>query len=61
MQLMFESEMKDLLTEEPEAVKHTFVGDRLVLTASTKELRAFILKYANDDRLFTGDVALVRK
>ena len=61
MALTLESEMKDLLTEEPEAVKHTFVGDRLVLTASTKELRAFVLKYANDKRLFTGDVALIRK
>ena len=61
MQLTLESETKDLLTQEPEAVKHTFVGDRLVLTASTKELRAFVLKYADDSRLFTGDVALVRK
>lgn len=61
MRLTLESEMKDLLTEEPEAVKHTFVGDRLVLTASTKELRAFVLKYANDKRLFTGDIVLVRK
>ena len=61
MQLTLESETKDLLTQEPEAVKHTFVGDRLVLTASTKELRAFVLKYADDKRLFTGDVALVRK
>ena len=61
MALTLESEMKDLLTEEPEAVKHTFVGDRLVLTASTKELRAFVLKYANDKRLFTGDVTLMRK
>jgi hypothetical protein len=61
MRLTLESEMKDLLKEEPNAVKHTFVSDRLVLTATTKELRAFILKYADDKRLFTGDVALVRK
>jgi hypothetical protein len=61
MRLTVESEMKDLLAEEPNAVKHTFVGDRLVLTATTKELRAFILKYADDKRLFTGDVALIRR
>lgn len=59
--LMMESDMKDLLTEKPDAVKHTFVNDRLVLTASTKELRAFLLKYSNDKRLFMGDVALIRK
>ena len=61
MRMTLESEMKDLLTEEPEAVKHTFVGDRLVLAASTKELRAFVLKYADNSKMFTGDVALVRK
>jgi len=61
IRLTLESEMKDLLTDEPEAVRHTFVGDRLLLTASTKELRAFVLKYADDKRMFTGDVALVRK
>lgn len=61
MRLTLESEMKDLLKEEPNAVKHTFVGDRLVLTATTKELRAFILKYADDKRLFTGDLALTRR
>lgn len=61
MRLTLESEMKDLLKEEPNAVKHTFVGDRLVLTATTKELQTFILKYADDKRLFTGDVDLVRK
>ncbi|UCC96403.1 MAG: hypothetical protein JSW66_11215 [Phycisphaerales bacterium] len=61
MWLTSESEMKDLLTEEPNAVEHTFAGDRLVLTATTKELRAFILKYADDKRLFTGDLALTRR
>ncbi len=61
IRLTLESEMKDLLKEEPNAIKHTFVGDRLVLTAATKELRAFVLKYADDKRLFTGDIALVRQ
>ncbi len=61
IRLTLESEMKKLLAEDPNAVEHTLVDDRLVLTASTKELRAFVLKYANDDRLFTSPVALVRK
>jgi hypothetical protein len=61
MQLMLESKVKELLTEKPEIVKHTFAGERLVLTAPTKELQAFILKYADDERVFTDEVTLVRK
>jgi hypothetical protein len=52
--------MAELLKEDPDAVKHTSVEDRLVLTASTKELQAFILKYADDDRVFTGEIVLNR-
>ena len=40
---------------------HTYVGDRLVLTGLTKELQAFVLKYADDERVFTGQVTLSRK
>jgi hypothetical protein len=61
MWLMLQSKLKDLLKEEPDVVKHTSVGDRLILTASTKELQAFILKYAGDERVFTDEVKLVRK
>jgi hypothetical protein len=61
MWLMLESKLKELLTENPNIVKHTSVGDRLVLTASTKELQTFILKYAGDERVFTDEVNLVRK
>jgi hypothetical protein len=53
--------MAELLKENPSAVEHTSVGDRLVLTGSTKELQAFVLKYADDERLFTDEVALSRK
>lgn len=61
MQLMLESEVKELLTEKPDIVKHTTAGERLVLTAPTKELQAFILKYADDERVFTDEVTLVRR
>jgi len=61
MRLMLESKVKELLTEKPDIVKHASVGDRLVLTAPTKELQAFILKYADDERVFTDEVTLVRK
>ncbi len=61
MRLTLESEMKELLTEKPDAVKHTSVGERLVLTAPTKELQAFVLKYADDSRVFTDEITLSRK
>ena len=61
MWLTNEDEMEKLLEEEPDAVKHTFIEDRLILTASTKELQNFVLKYADDKRVFKGEVTLVRK
>ena len=61
LRLMLESKMEELLKENPSAVEHTSVGDRLVITGSTKELQAFVLKYADDERVFTDQVTLSRK
>ena len=61
MRLALESKVEELLKENPKAVTYTTVGERLILTASTKELQAFVLKHADDDRLFADEIALVRK
>jgi hypothetical protein len=61
MWLTNEDEMEKLIKEEPNAVKHTFIEDRLILTAPTKELQKFVLKYADDKRVFKSDIVLVRK
>jgi len=61
LRLTLESDMKDLLKENPNAVKYTSVGDRLVITGSTKELQEFVLKYADDENLFTDEIILNRK
>jgi hypothetical protein len=61
LRIMLQSKMEELLKEDPTAAKHTLVGDRLVLTGSTKELQAFVLKYADDKRVFTDQVTLSRK
>lgn len=61
LRLTLESNMEELLKENPGAVEHTSVGDRLVLTGSTKELQTFVLKYADDERVFTDQVTLSRK
>ena len=55
------NELKKLLKEEPDAVKHELVEDRVILTASTKQLQSFVLKYADDERVFAAKVVLTRK
>jgi hypothetical protein len=60
MRLTNEEEMKKMLEKRPNIIKHTFVEQRLVLTASTKELQNFLLKYADDERIFTNEVVLGR-
>lgn len=61
MRLMLETDLKKLLEEDPDAIAHVTVEDRPVLTASTKELQAFVLKYADSDKLFTDEIVLERK
>jgi hypothetical protein len=61
LRLTLESKMEELLKENPGVVEHTSVGDRIVLTESTKKLQAFVLKYADDERVFTDQVTLSRK
>lgn len=61
LRLMLESQLKKLIEENPDAIAHIVVEDRPVLTASTKELQAFVLKYADGDKLFTDAVALERR
>ncbi len=56
-----DEDMEKFLKEEPNAVKHTFIEDKLILTAPTKELQNFVLKYADDKRVFKSEIILVRK
>lgn len=58
LRLTIEDKMKEFLKENPKAIKYTFVEDRIVLTAPTKQLQAFVLKYTDDERVFSEDVAL---
>ena len=64
MRLTDNEKMGELLKEDPNVVKHEVVEDYdggIVLTASTKELQAFVLKYADDSRLFTDEIIYSRK
>ena len=61
MRLADDDKMAELLEEDPNAVKHMSIEDRLILTASTKELQAFVLKYADDNRVFPDKIVLNRR
>jgi hypothetical protein len=61
LQLTDDEEFEKLLKDDPNAVEHTLIEDKLILTASTAELQKFILKYADDSRLFTKESVLTRK
>jgi len=63
MRLTDDELMKKLLEQDPNAVKHVLLDedeDRFLLTASTKELQAFVLKYADGDKLFEKPIVLKR-
>jgi len=61
LQLTDDDGFKKLLEENPGSVEHMSIENQPVLTASTKELQAFVLKYADDKRLFTDETVLIRK
>jgi len=61
MRLADDDKMAELLKEDPNAVKHMSIEDRLILTASTEELQAFVLKYADDSRVFPDEIVLNRR
>jgi len=56
-----DEKIKELLKEDPNAIKHTSIEDRLLLTATTKELQGFVIKYADDVRLFPGEIVLLQR
>ena len=56
-----DDELEKLLEEKPNAVKHELVKDRVVLTAETSQLQKFVLKYADDKRVFPAKAVLTRK
>lgn len=50
-----------LLAADPNAIAFTAVDDRVVLTASTEALQAFVAKHAEDGQLFTSEITLTRR
>jgi hypothetical protein len=58
--ITLDESFKKLVEAEPKAVAYALTERGPVLTASTKELQAFVTKYADDERLFRP-VTLIRK
>ncbi len=52
---------KKFINKDPNAVKYEITDDRIVLTASPKELQQFVVKYAEDKRIFDDEKTLSRK
>jgi len=52
MRVMNPDNLEEMLENDPNLIKHEIVHDRLVLTASTKELQKFLKAHANDEGLF---------
>ncbi len=54
MRVMNPEKIEKMLENDPNVLKHEKVEDRIILTASPKELQRFMRKYANVDEVF-GD------
>lgn len=53
--------LKDMIARKKVKIAHERLDDRIVLTASTKELQKFILKYAEDINAFPDPAELHRQ
>ena len=56
-----DDKLNDLLESRPSPIAFESVEDRPILTASTKDLQAFVSRYANDDRVFADEIILERR
>jgi hypothetical protein len=56
-----DEKMKEFLKEEPNAVSHDTIENSPILTATTKELQKFFLKYADNEKVFSNEIKLMRK
>jgi hypothetical protein len=61
LRLTNDDKLQTLLDAEPNAVSSVAADDRIILTASTPALQAFVTKYADDERVFPDTVVLQRK
>ena len=58
LRLTQDQPLETLLEDNPGAIDYATINDRTVLTSNTKQLQQFILKYADDERLFPDEMIL---
>ena len=56
-----DDDFQKLIDDKPKAIDAVAVEDRIILTAPTEKLQAFVAKYADDERLFADEVTLQRQ
>jgi len=61
MRLTNDDKLQELIDDEPHAVPSAAADDRIILTASTEDLQAFVVKYGDDERVFADEVILKRQ
>jgi hypothetical protein len=61
MRLTDDEKINKLFEQDPNAVEHTSIENKFVLTASTQNLQAFVLKHADDSQVFAEPMVLSRK
>jgi len=61
IRLTDDDNLKKLLKADPNAVKYELVDDNPVLTTSTQQLQAFVLKFADSNQFFSDEHTLIRK
>lgn len=53
--------IEDLIKEKKIRIKHEVSYDNLILTAGTKELQKFVIKYADNKELYTEEPIILNK
>jgi hypothetical protein len=60
LRLTNDDKLQKLIEADPNAVPAVAADNRIVLTASTPKLQAFVTRYADDERVFADEVVLER-
>ena len=61
LRLTDDEKLKELIEQDPKVVKYEKLENgKIFLTASTQHLQEFVLKHADNDKLFTEEIPLVR-
>ena len=61
LRMLNSDKVSEMLKEDPNLLKHEVVDGRLVLTAPTKQLQEFMVKYANEEGVFNDTTDFTRR